>query len=1403
MKIRRTERIGLVLIIMISMLLTAAITVFADEQCSINISPNLTGIEVTRGGREQVDLSGVFSDSMGHDLTYTLDESEESLKARIKNGVLLIDPLELGEFEIKITAKCEASGAEKQITIPVNIVESEDEGNPAQYGYDETPAESVTVTCTISSDGVPLVGNDADNTVLAHLQVTVPYFDLALYDLEQFYRYHTENGKGVYIDDEVVERPTAMHMLIYLTERYYMGIPEEQCCNGTSGIMEYNTPTTMRNVFGDVAYKGNLKAYLLTGGATSSYMQNFWGHRENLMYYRNHFFPLMSPGWGSTSDYQLLSDGNTFDLAMYSNGDFYMGGAFCCFDKETYETETGTPIGFITQYASSSQFGSGELKPITGLDVRIFDDEWNQVGVSDSDSSGYSYTFNEPGTYYVLGLDRNMGTMNASKAPANAVVEVADSFKDIPLVSVKDQDGKVLPDIDMMDDIDSIDHYHVKLPEETSSVTVEWEELSSFDFKVCYWDYASEDVVYTDDHITKEGNTVTLDPWQWKKGDKAILIMDSEHHCYGAFTFETKKEQGYNFAPMLRYGVKASDKADIREKIDHTIKLSEIFFDPEGDEIAYSLVKDDNEPVTVDEEYSFYTGNPGKHTLIFTATDSKGAVSETYTLDLTVKKNLLPELIDPDVKELNQNIRSWETAELDLGTVFTDRNDDDITYYISRDNDEYERFEPIFEDHWTSDLNGITYHDYHWYFRYKPSDGEGIGTEHVYKFKTADDLGTSEEEFTFNVSVVENQGPVPKQEEVTAYCMQNHYFFFDPQEFFNDPEGDKILSYKVSVNNGTMETCERIMHKGQWNCHAVLIDQDEKYTIRFYAEDQYGATGSCVVNVYPTPEILHEIENENNMFSASENGPVQYDVDGNEKLTVNRYAVSKDVTLRKTVRYSEYEGDYNYYLDIDGHGISEGDQYWLTLDGDVPIERITNSWGGESNKSIKLDASDNDVMAKITYWKPDETHTHASGQRREDFCYRLITHIVDSGDIDPEELELEWKDDKLKSNLYVGDLVNGFFVKCRYSDGVERYVRDYDLSAESFTVAGKQTLTVTALELSTSVELEIKDVPQNMVIINDLGKYGRVRLAEVLDDKNEPVNDAVITISDPVTDPEYDEEKYDGSIGGGIPDMLRKTYDVEVRLPMSYDKDSVTVRFEMHKDKDFASEYIKGDDITNDEQLRMTNGYLRIDLSEGKGSHLAWWFDRSGNRRNGWHSYDEFNVSVKTGACEIIGEISSWDDINNAEYIVYPSNMSDADIRSDAAGEREHALSTSVTVEKAVKEGSRYEQSFKVEGLDAGTYKLAVVKPGKYVIPVVETAIDGTAEIDTLILRLYGDINNDGLLDVRDVTQIARFGVGKRQFTEEENLAADVNLDKTVDVRDITQLCRKIVGKSSSLDKIS
>ena len=138
--------------------------------------------------------------------------------------------------------------------------------------------------------------------------------------------------------------------------------------------------------------------------------------------------------------------------------------------------------------------------------------------------------------------------------------------------------------------------------------------------------------------------------------------------------------------------------------------------------------------------------------------------------------------------------------------------------------------------------------------------------------------------------------------------------------------------------------------------------------------------------------------------------------------------------------------------------------------------------------------------------------------------------------------------------------------------------------------------------------------------------------------------------------------------------------------------------------------------------------------------------------------------------------------------------MPDEDIRADAMGEREHALSTSATVEKAEKNDGRYEQSFKVEGLDAGKYKLAVIKPGKYTVSVSEVEIDGTDDIGTVSLRLYGDINNDGRVRAGDATQICRYIAGNRSLTDEELLAADVNLDGNVDLDDAVQVLTYIAN---------
>lgn len=323
--------------------------------------------------------------------------------------------------------------------LPVAAFALDADDNPPAYGYNETPAESVNVWVTISNDGVPLMGTDG--TILSHLDVKVPYFDLGLYGLDNFYRYETEGGQGTYINGNIVKRPTTLHLYIYLLERYYLGVPESECGKGSSGVQDYSLATTVRYMDGKEAYSSMLvdeedgeafyyKALYITGTPTSMYMKQFWGHDENLMYYRNHVYPLMSKGWGSTADYVLLSDGDSIDLAMFSNRSFYTSGAFACFGKDTYELAAGesTEINVLKYETKSSvQGGSESFVPFDNVTVSLYDSKWKLVESGYTIDENGKLNFTAPkkaGTYYLLGIDPNAKTYDACIAPASAKIIV-------------------------------------------------------------------------------------------------------------------------------------------------------------------------------------------------------------------------------------------------------------------------------------------------------------------------------------------------------------------------------------------------------------------------------------------------------------------------------------------------------------------------------------------------------------------------------------------------------------------------------------------------------------------------------------------------------------------------------------------------------------------------------------------------------------------------------------------------------------------------------------------------------------------------------------------------------------------------------------------------------------------
>ncbi len=188
-------------------------------------------------------------------------------------------------------------------------------------------------------------------------------------------------------------------------------------------------------------------------------------------------------------------------------------------------------------------------------------------------------------------------------------------------------------------------------------------------------------------------------------------------------------------------------------------------------------------------------------------------------------------------------------------------------------------------------------------------------------------------------------------------------------------------------------------------------------------------------------------------------------------------------------------------------------------------------------------------------------------------------------------------------------------------------------------------------------------------------------------------------------------------------------------------------------------------------------------------------------------------VTVVADGVTVSGTAVSWNDTDNAVYLLYDDSTSDTDIKAEwKVGTYTKAL-TDTPVKGGItanSDGKRHDQTFRFEAIPEGNYKLVIYKPGKYVPKIVPITV-GTSALDLgqLKLWLYGDVNYDGLITSQDVLQIQRKIAGKSSILDSTdpkdrfsaaNVTAITGTDTELTSQDITQIQRMIAGKSSIFD---
>ena len=285
---------------------------------------------------EDYTITGETTVAGGEDYVFTLDMTVGLRPKSVKAN---------GQELVGINRKYKVENVTEDVTITVEA--------------EEVELKPVTVWSEITL-GTDKIYQGGENNHLFNLQpVTVPYFDLGLYDLEEFYYNPDCYAEGSYDDGDLSgsranQKPgtqataygvvTTMHLYIYMTEVLFCGLDPEDAGKGyleEQGLIGADVNGDYNNFYNCLLY------YTGTFGSTFMYL---WNHGSNLNYYINYAYPLGAPGWGSTADQQALKDGDIISSHLIESNNAALSNYqfFVVNDKEGEYTFGEDQVGYAT-----------------------------------------------------------------------------------------------------------------------------------------------------------------------------------------------------------------------------------------------------------------------------------------------------------------------------------------------------------------------------------------------------------------------------------------------------------------------------------------------------------------------------------------------------------------------------------------------------------------------------------------------------------------------------------------------------------------------------------------------------------------------------------------------------------------------------------------------------------------------------------------------------------------------------------------------------------------------------------------------------------------------------------------------------------------------------------------------